>query len=241
MRPVNLLPVRYRPRSAGSGDSKTSYIALGALGLVVLAVFAYVMASNSVSSKNSEIAQTRQQIAAAQARAVTFEDFGNFAAVKERRLAAVQSLATARLDWERLFRELAHVLPNGVWLTSFSGKTPGAGSDEGAGADGAGNAVTLQGCAKSHRQIADVMVRLRELHIAEDVELSKTTASEEEDGAAVAPVASGAPAPPADGGGEGCGPRYTFDIKVTIAAAAPAAAGADNATGPVPARLGGGS
>ena len=237
MRPVNLLPARYRPRTAGSGDSKTSYIALGALGLVVLAVFAYVMAANSASSKNSEIAQARQQIAAAQARAVTFEDFGNFAAVKERRLAAVQSLATARLDWERLFRELAHVLPSGVWLTSFSGKAPGAASDPGAGADGAGNAVTLQGCAASHRQIADVMVRLRELHIAEDVELTKTTASEEESGAAVAP---GVPAPAADGGGgEDCGSRYTFDIEITIAASAPV--GADDASEPVPARLGGGS
>ena len=240
MRPVNLLPARYRPRTAGSGDSKTSYLALGALGLVVLAVFAYVMTSNSVSSKNSEIAQARQQIAAAEARAVTFEDFGNFAAVKERRLAAVQTLATARLDWERLFRELAHVLPNGVWLTSFSGKAPGASSDAGAGSDEDGNAVTLQGCAASHRQIADVMVRLRELHIAEDVELAKTMASEEEDGAAAPPVAPGA-AVPADaaGGGEGCGSRYTFDIAITMASPAPAGAG--ETTEPVPARLGGGS
>ena len=239
MRPVNLLPARYRARTAGA-DSKTSYIALGVLGVLVLAIFAYVMTANSVSSKNSEIAQARQQIAAAQAQAVTFKDFGDFAAVKERRLTAVQSLATARLDWERLFRELAHVLPSGVWLTSFSGTAPGADSGSGGGGAAAetANSILLQGCADSHRQIADVIVRLRELHIAEDVDLTKTAASEDDAGGAAPPVAPGAPAATA-GGEEGCGSYYSFDIAITIKAPAPAAA--DDATQPVPARLGGGS
>ena len=65
VRPVNLLPARYRPRTGGGADSKNAYIALGVLGLLVLAVFGYVMTANKVSSKNSEIAAARQQIAAA--------------------------------------------------------------------------------------------------------------------------------------------------------------------------------
>jgi Tfp pilus assembly protein PilN len=234
VRPVNLLPARYRPRTGASADSKTTYIALGVLGLLVLAVFGYVMSANKVSAANSEIAQTRQQIAAAEAQAVTLQGFGSFAAVKEARLSAVKSLASTRLDWERLFRELAHVLPQGVWLTGFDGQ-PGDDGASGGGTLEGGPTVLLSGCAESHRQVADVMVRLRELHVAEDVELTKTSAGDEADeGAAVVPGA--APAASGDSAG-GCAQYYTFEIKITLAAAGPEL-GPAPAT--VPARLGGG-
>ena len=236
MRPVNLLPARYRPRSGGSADSKTSYIALGVLGLLVLAVFGYVMTANKANSRKAEIAETQQRIQAAEAQAVTLKGFGDFAGVKEARLTAVKTLATGRLDWERLFRELAHVLPEGVWLTKFSGGAPAddAGADE-------GSSIVLNGCAKSHAQIADVMVRLRELHIAEDVELKKTAASEEE---AAAGGGAAAGAVPVGGGAStgasesGCGSNYSFDIDVAMAAVPPATTG--TGAEPVPARLGGG-
>ena len=227
MRPVNLLPARYRPRTAGSGDSKTAYIALGALALLVLAVFGYVMTANKVSSTKSEIAQARQQIAQAQAQAVTFKDFGDFAAIKESRLTAVKSLATVRLDWERVFRELAHVLPEGVWLTGFDGQVASPTAATGGATDGTGQTLVLAGCADSHRQVADVIVRLRELHVAEDVELTKTSRVREDAGAS---TGSG-------GGSEtDCGDFYAFDIAITLAAA-PVDPAADK---PVPASLGGG-
>lgn len=231
MRPVNLLPARYRPRTAGSGDSKSAYIALGALALLVLAIFGYVMTANQVSSRNSEIAQARQQIAAAQAQAVTFKEFGDFAAIKQARLAAVRELATVRLDWERVFRELAHVLPAGVWLTGFDGQTtPGASDATGGGTtDGIGQTLSLAGCADSHRQIADVMVRLRELHVAEDVELTKTTRERKEEEGGSTTGASG-------GVDNDCGEFYAFEIAVTLSAAPVDT----EAAKPVPARLGGG-
>jgi Tfp pilus assembly protein PilN len=227
MRPVNLLPARYRPRSAGSGDSKTSYIALGALALLVLAVFGYVITANKVSSRNSEIAETRQQITAAQTQAVTFQEFGDFAGIKEARLTAVKSLATARIDWERLFRELAHVLPEGVWLTEFQSQS--------AEVDGGGEllpTLTLNGCAKDHEQVADAMVRLRELHVAEDVELTSTLAGEKAE-----PTGFGAPAAAAPSDDGGCGENYTFEISITMSTPTP---GMTDTPEVVPARLGGG-
>lgn len=230
MRPVNLLPARYRPRAGGSGDPKTAYVVLGALALLVLAVFGYVTTANKVSERNSEIAEVRQQTAAAQAQAVTLKAFGNFASIKETRLAAVRSLAIARTDWERIFRELAHVLPQGVWLTGFQ--------SQGVAVDGGGElgpTMVLKGCAGSHAEIADVMVRLRELHLAADVELAKTTASTDEEGDVAAVPASGAAS--TSSGGDDCGSYYTFEINVTMESPA---AGAQ-APGPeVPARLGGG-
>lgn len=226
MRPVNLLPARYRPRKAGSGDSRTPYFALGGLALVVLAIFGYVTTANQVASRNSEIAQARQQIAAAQSQAVTFKEYGDFAAIKQQRLAAVQQLATVRMDWERVFRELAHVLPAGVWLTGFNGQAAAATSGAGAGAttDSAGQTLSLTGCADSHRQIADVLVRLRELHVADDVELKQTLRATE--GGATA----------TSGGDEACGDFFTFQADVKLAIPGLAA----DAEQPVPARLGGG-
>ena len=228
MRPVNLLPARYRPRSGGSGDSKTSYIALGVLGLLVLAVFGYVMTANKVSSHNTEIAQVREQITQAETESVTLQGFGNFAGVKEARLSAVKTLATARLDWERLFRELAHVLPEDVWLTEFSSQASG----EDGGGD-LGPTMTLKGCAEDHELIADAMVRLRELHVAEDVELTQTVAGEKPE-----PTGFGASAAAQESDDGGCGRFYTFDVAVTMSLPTPAAL-APTAE-PVPARLGGG-
>ena len=229
MRPVNLLPARYRPRTGGSGDSKTAYIALGVLGALVLAVFVYVSAANKVSSNNTKIAEARQQLAAAQSQAVTLQGFGDFAGIKQARLTAVKSLATARIDWERLFRELAHVLPPRVWLTGFNSQ---AGEADG-GAE-VGSSITLKGCAENHERIADAMVRLRELHVAEDVELTQTMAAKEEE---QKPTGFGAPAPAQTSDDEGCGSFYSFEMSVAMSAPSGVA---DDSTPPVPARLGGG-
>jgi Tfp pilus assembly protein PilN len=226
VRPVNLLPARYRPRTGGSADSKTAYFALGALALLVLAVFGYVFSASKVSSHNADIAQTRQQIAAAQTQAVTLEGFGDFAGVKEARLSAVKTLASGRVDWDRLFRELAHVLPSGVWLTNFSGS---AATSDGGAEDG--SSLLLTGCAASHERIADTMIRLRELHVAADVELTQTTAPEKGDEAA-----AGAPA--AASSESGCGSYTTFDVTVTLVLRPAGVVATDDA--PVPARLGGG-
>jgi Tfp pilus assembly protein PilN len=223
VRPVNLLPARYRPRTGGSGDSKTAYMALGVLGLLVVFVFVYVMAANKVSSREAEIAHTRQEITSAETQAVTLQGFGDFAGIREQRLQAVRSLATARLDWERLFRELGHVLPAGVWLTDFNGQA--------AAGDTADTPATLvlQGCAADHRQIADVLVRLRELHVAGDVELTKSLGTEEgEDGG------SGG-----SDSGENCGRHYSFEITINLELPVPGAdtEGLDR----VPVKLGGGA
>jgi Tfp pilus assembly protein PilN len=227
VRPVNLLPARYRPRKPGASDSKSAYVALGALAALVLAVFAYVMTANSVSSRNSQIEEARQQIAAAESQSVTLQGFGDFAGIKNARLTSVKGLATSRLDWERLFRELAHVLPEGVWLTKFQAQ---AASTDGGGA--VGPTANLEGCADSHEQIADAMVRLRELHVAEDVELTSTTAGEDESDQ---PTGAGTGA---SGGENVCGRFYTFGVAVTMALPTPGIESED--AGAVPARLGGG-
>jgi len=227
MRPVNLLPARYRPRTGGSGDSKTAYVALGVLALLALAVFGFVMTANKASSRNAEIASTRQQIEAAETQSVTLQGFGDFAGVKEARLSAVKTLATQRLDWERLFRELAHVLPERVWLTKFAAQV--AQSDGGAET---GPTLVLSGCAEGHEQVADALIRMRELHVAEDVELTETAAGEDEQ-----QQATGLGAAASAASGDGCGRYYSFSVAITMALPTGIE---DPDAQTVPARLGGG-
>lgn len=230
MKPVNLLPARYRPRS-GSEDSKRAYFALGGLAAVVLGLFMYLLTVSQIDSRNAEIEQTREQTVAAEARVADLQGFGEFAAIKQGRVAAVRTLATARVDWERLFRELAHVMPAGMWLTGFSGSAAG---DAAATAGATGPSARLTGCAATHARVADAMVRLRELHAAEDVQLVSTTppADEESTSSAGAAPADAASVP------DGCGDHYTFELDVTLAT--PGTDPAEGAPGAVPARLGGG-
>jgi Tfp pilus assembly protein PilN len=233
MRPVNLLPAKHRARTGGGEGSKASYIALGVLGALVLAVLFYVMTANQLSSRNAELAKVRQQAQAAESQAVTLSSFGAFAGTKAARVEAVRSLATARLDWERVFRELAHVLPANVWLTSFDGKI--ASGDTGTGTEGPGGpALDLKGCAASYSSVADVMVRLRELHGVQEVVLSESTKAEGGGGAAGATAAGSS----AGTAGASCGSYNSFSVAVQLAPADGVAVPGQAAS--VPARLGGG-
>jgi hypothetical protein len=76
------------------------------------------------------------------------------------------------------------------------------------------------------------MVRLRELHVAEDVELTQTTAGEK-----AGPAGFGAAAAQESDDG-GCGEFYSFDVSVAMSL--PTGSELAGTAEPLPARLGGG-
>jgi len=99
--------------------------------------------------------------------------------------------------------------------------------------------VKIVGCAKTQSMVAETMVRLRNLHRVDDVELTDSTrpAAAASAGAASAGAApSGAAGTPTTG----CGNRYSFDATVTFAADTAAALPGEHDTR-VPTVLGGGS
>ena len=114
MKPVNLLPESQRRRPAG--DAKTSYVALGVLGALVLLVGNYVWVSNQATSRENDAAKAAVEATELEARSTEIGAYGDFAQTKEMRAASVRQLADSRFDWERLMRELALVLPAGGWL-----------------------------------------------------------------------------------------------------------------------------
>jgi Tfp pilus assembly protein PilN len=250
MRAVNLLPEKHRPRRPTGGQRGSSYVVLGALGAIVVAVLLYVLTANSINQAKTDIADAQAATARANAQAQELGAYGDFAKVKTQREDAVKQLAQSRMDWERLVRELAHVLPSGVWIknanasdgagdaTSTSGPAPAAQPTTPASTSGAdasstsgGPVLTLQGCAVDQAKVAETLVRLRELQGAADVQLEHSSA--QEDSATTASSSSGS-------GGE-CGatagkPNYDFQVNINFDA--PAAT--DYKPGAVPARLGGG-
>lgn len=251
MNAVNLLPERNRPRKASAGgQGRSSYIALGVLGAVLVGLLVYVLTLNSINSSTTRIGEAKAEAARLEAQANSLGPYGDFAKIKAERVQSVQQLAQGRFDWERLVRELAHVLPTDVWLVnasasatgddSASGSAPAAAPATGAAPASTGPGLTIQGCARDQSQVAVTLVRLRELEGAADVSLAHSTAGDDQPSGATA--SSSTPAPAAGGAGSsGCGtthgkPNYSFQATVTFAApTGPAPAGK------VPNRLGGGA
>jgi Tfp pilus assembly protein PilN len=245
MKAVNLLPEKHRPRQSTGGQGKSGHIALGVLGVVLVGMLVYVLTLNSINSSKTKIVEANAEAARLNEQANSLGPYGDFAKIKAERVKSVMQLAEGRFDYERLVRELAHVLPSDVWLVNATATTSGASSASGAPAPppAAGTAptasgaptLTIQGCARDQNQVAVTLVRLRELQDAVDVSLDHSTRGEEAKGGTAAPAA------PAGGSGDtSCGttggkPNYTFQANVTfVPHTSPDA-------GKVPNRLGGGS
>jgi len=229
MRPVNLLPERYRPAKSSGKRSGSAYVLLGVLGALLLVVFFFVHTSNQVTDRNQQAAAAQAEAQQAEARAGTLGAYGDFKAAKETRTQSVGSIANGRFDWERFLRELARVLPAEVSLSGAEASAAGETEDAGAAGAVAGPSATLKGCAVSHPDVATLMVRLRQMDRVTDVNL--TESAKGSDGGGAGQAAAG-------GAGGGCGTLVTFDVKVSFDPAPPAPQVAGVAG--VPASLGGG-
>jgi Tfp pilus assembly protein PilN len=221
-------------------------VLLGVLGAIVVAVLLYVLTANSINQARTDIASAKDEAARANAQADQLGAYGDFAKVKAERVAAVKQLAQSRMDWERLVRELAHVLPSGVWIQNASAAdsaedaatnpapTSSSSSSSGADATSAGPSLTVVGCARDQRTVAKTLVRLRELQGASDVKLDHSAAQK------LASTSGGGSAAPSTGiatSGE-CGtthgrPNYEFQAIVSFEPV--------KGDSKVPARLGGGA
>lgn len=189
MKPVNLLPPRYRPARASGERPGIGYGAIGALAVLLLMVLGYVVTNNGINDAKEKTAQAQAEQQAAQARIGQLQAFGNFAQLKASRETAVRSVAQIRFDYERLMREIALVLPKDTHLTAFSASPGGAAGAAPVGpAAATGPSVTIQGCAPDHQGVATAIVRLRKLHNVVDVNL-QSSAKARTGGAGAAPTA----------------------------------------------------
>ena len=223
MKPVNLIPEAQRRREP-RGDGKLSQISLAVLAALFMMVATYVFVANQATSRENDAAAASVEADRLEAEALRTGAFGDFAQVKETRMASVRQLATSRFDWERLIRELARVLPSGSWLQSVDASTTGETSGEVAAEAGSGGPTAqLTGCAPRQPDTAALLLRLRRMHRVEDVVLNESTRE-----------ATGGP-PTLDS----CGRFYQFDVTVSFAPTVTKESPVGERR--VPASLGGGS
>ena len=133
MNAVNLLPVKHRPRTPTGGQQGSAYVVLGILGAVLVMTLIYVLTVNGINTRKSEVAKAKTETAVANGRAAQLAAYGNFSQVKQQRVDSVKQLAASRIDWERLTRGLALVLPDNVWLLTASAASSGKAANAASG------------------------------------------------------------------------------------------------------------
>ncbi len=174
MKAVNLIPLEER-RGAAGGSSTPTYGVLALLGLLVVAITAWVVLSNQIGERRADLAREQNKAAAAQTRVESLKPYVAFSDLSHKRVQTVTSLAQTRFDWEGTMHDLARVVGGNVWITSFTGTVaPGVDVQGGAGSSGGDTgsvrsalsdpAVELSGCATSNGEVARFVSRLRAMN-----------------------------------------------------------------------------
>ena len=185
MRSVNLIP-----RDARRGGVTPSIGKLGAphavIGLLVVAlgfVTLYVLSSNTVSNRQSQLASLQQQTTRMRAEVTSLQSYQQFEKLAQARAQTVRQIASTRFDWHAALSDLSKVVPANTSLQSLvatvSPGTGGANSSGGAGGNvrGAINAPAfeMKGCTGSQDEVAQLMSRLRVMNGVTRVTLEDAT------------------------------------------------------------------
>jgi Tfp pilus assembly protein PilN len=229
MRAVNLLPADGRARPAGAAGGKGAYVLCGVLAMLLAMVAAYVLTANTVTERKNEAAAAGAQADRLETETAAQANYTDFADIAQQRLTSVTGVAATRFDWERLMREVSRVMPEGSWLQATDASVNGdpnslAVPPAGGVATPTAPYASFVGCTPRQSDVAQLMVRLRQLHRVEDVKLNESAQETLEGEPTV----------------DNCGTLYKFDVGVSFTATEPAGEAPRGSEG-VPASLGGGS
>ena len=191
MKAVNLLP----PDMRGAGKKPASaervpaapapggagpLVVLGVLALAVVAVAAYVLTGNQIKDRKAELASAQAAHAETMAQVNALKPYADFATMATARVATVNALAQSRFDWEQALRDLSRALPSDVHLTALKGDLGAATAGGTSGLRGSitAPAISLQGCTRTHSDVARLMSRLRNVRGVTRVSLASSTKAE---------------------------------------------------------------
>jgi Tfp pilus assembly protein PilN len=217
MRAVNLIP-RDSRRSGISPSLGKLGVAHFVVGLMVVAlafVTVYVLTSNTVSQRQSQLASLKQQVSRMQAQVARLNSYEQFEKLAQARAATVRQIASTRFDWHGALSDLSKVVPANTSLQSLVATVSSSGSSGGPSA-GSGGAVRsaidapafeLKGCTGTQDEVAQLMSRLRLINGVQRVTLEDSSK-----GSAGAPGTTSSSAGPSGAGCPANGP--TFDMVV---------------------------
>jgi Tfp pilus assembly protein PilN len=94
------------------------------------------------------------------------------------RVSALSTALGSRVAWDRVFREFSLVLPDDVWLTTLTAKSPiSPATNAATSSGGAPSQFTLQGRTYSHDGVARLLSRLQLVPDLTNVQLLSSTLS----------------------------------------------------------------
>src|SRR6478672_5840324 len=180
MRAVNLLP-----RDTGQRTIKKESlpVLVGACaGVLVAAALGamFMMGSGKVAAqqrKVDDLNRTYQALPPPPAGPSAAQQ--QLAGEQSARVGALSTALTSRVAWDRVFREFSLVLPEDVWLTSLSAKSPISPlTNVPTGTPGgAPSQFTIQGRTYSHDGVARLLSRLQVVPDLTNVQLISSTRS----------------------------------------------------------------
>lgn len=198
---INLLPPEITEKR--KAEQRWKYVIAGAAALyIVIGIFWFFMFLQ-VTAKSADVAAREQEAQALNAQANAFKVFEDRKQALDARQAVADKALAGRVDWSKLFSEVALVLPADSWLTKLKADEK-AFTAEGKCVDAVGDTG-----ASGFKPLAKLLVHMADLREIENVWLQSTTREEYQDQPVVSFVVggdmtpttstvtpSGAPAPP---------------------------------------------
>ena len=182
MRAVNLLP-RDEGRKRTPAEAAPVVVGLTLLLIAtVFCAFSFLSASASVRDKRAALKDAQQQLAVLPPLPPgPTPTEAALVGEQSSRVSAVASALSRRVTWDRVLREFATVLPDDVWLTSLSAKSPSSPASTAPAAPTApGAAATgfvLNGYTYSQASVARLLSRLSVLPDLRNVQLQTSALS----------------------------------------------------------------
>jgi Tfp pilus assembly protein PilN len=181
MRAVNLLP-REQAHKPAVKKEQIPFVVGGCVGLLVTALVAsqYLSQSGKVAAERQNLGDLQAQLAALPAPPPgPTPEQTKLAGEQKTRLAALQSALETRVAWDRVLREFSLVLPEDVWLTQLSLRSPVSPTTNLAPESTSGpTGFTIDGSTYSHDAVARLLSRLAVVPDLTNVQLVSSNISD---------------------------------------------------------------
>jgi Tfp pilus assembly protein PilN len=179
VRAVNLLP---RDQGQRTIKKESLPVLIGACsGVLVAAVLGamFMMGSGKIAAQQRKLDDlTRIYQALPPPPAGPSAAQQQLAGEQSARVSALSTALTSRVAWDRVFREFSLVLPNDVWLTTLTAKSPVSPvTNTATSTGGAPSQFTIQGRTYSHDGVARLLSRLQVVPDLTNVQLLSSTLS----------------------------------------------------------------
>lgn len=179
MRAVNLLPRDHKQRTVRKESLPVLVGACSGVLVVSLLGAMFMMGSGKIAAQQRKLDDlNRQYDALPPPPAGPSAAQQALAGEHSARVTALSTALSSRVAWDRVFREFSLVLPDDVWLTTLTTKSPISPTTNAAtSAGGAPSQFTIQGRTYSHDGVARLLSRLQVVPDLTNVQLLSSSLS----------------------------------------------------------------